>query len=218
MREKLNENPMMQIAVIGVLILVVGFIFLTRMKGSDTPAPPATTAADPATAGITTPGATAMAAVAAATSTDPAAVPTDGSVPVAAAPLTGAVSEFTPGRGLPKSVVKAYDSGAAVALLVTKNKGFDDKAMRRSIDSIKGKKDVDLFMVPVQKVPNYSQITQGVDLDRVPALIVIKPKHLDGKAQPPNATITYGYRTPQSVAQAVEDQLYHGKILGYSPK
>lgn len=33
MREKLNENPMMQVALIGVLVVVVGFLLLTSMGG-----------------------------------------------------------------------------------------------------------------------------------------------------------------------------------------
>lgn len=228
MREKLNENPMMQLAVIGVLVVVVGFIFITRMKsssdsGTATDPTAAATSTTPAATDPTT-GAPATTDPAAAAATDPAAAaagttPTDGSIPAAAPPLGATTTApFTAGPGLPKPVVDAYDKGGAVVLLVTKQKGFDDKHMRRAISSIRGNKDVDLFSIRVRDIADYSRIAQGVDLDRVPALVVIQPKKLAGKGQPPTATISYGYRDANSIAQAVEDQLYNGKTLTYAPK
>lgn len=213
MREKLNENPMMQMVVVGVLIVVVGFLFMTRMRSSTDSASTALPATDPgATAGATAP--------ATATATDPAATdPTaTGAAVPSAAPPAGATSTFKAGPGLPKPVVKAYDSGNAIALLVTKQAGLDDKEMRKAIGAIKGRNDVTVITVRVHDVAEYSRITEGVDLNRVPALVVIQPKKLTGKNDPPKATVSYGYRTPKSVTQAIDDQLYHGKRLGYSPK
>ena len=219
MREKLNDNPMIQIAVIGVLIVLVGFFFMTRMKGSSSDtaaAPPVTT--DPATgapAATTTPAATDPAT--GAPVTDPAAAAAAGTAAPAAAPPVASASDFTAGPGLPKQVVNAYNGGDAVALLITKQKGVDDKAMRKAVSSIRGKAEVDLFTVRVHDVAKYSRIARGVDLDRAPALVVIQPKKHVAKASPPEATVTYGFRTPQDVAQAVEDSLFDGKDKGYSP-
>ena len=55
MREKINDNPVAQVALLGVLVLVVGFLLLTRMGGSEeTPAAPAPTDASlPVTPGAT---------------------------------------------------------------------------------------------------------------------------------------------------------------------
>lgn len=228
MREKLNDNPVMQMAVIGLLVIVVGFLFVTRMRsasdsGGGTPPPTTTPAATPPTDPAAASAAPATAPTDPAAASDPAAAadPTAAATGIpSAAPAVGSgtVNDFKPGPGLPKSVVKAYDSGNAVALLITKQRGFDDKAMRRSVRSIKGKKDVTLLSTRVHDVADYSQVTQGVDLNRVPALVVIEPKKLAGKQQPPTASVSYGFRDERSVVQAVEDQLYKGKTLGYSPK
>lgn len=220
MREKLNENPMMQIAVIGLLVIVVGFLFLTRMRSaSDSGSTTPPSATDAALAVPVDPVAAAAAPTDPAVATDPAAAASATGTPSAAPAVgLGAVNDFKAGPGLPKRVVKAYDSGDAVALLITKQRGFDDKTMRRSVNAIKGKKHVTLLTTRLHNVADYSQITQGVDLNRVPALVVIEPKKLAGKGQPPTATVSYGFRDAKSVAQAVEDQLYQGKTLGYAPK
>jgi hypothetical protein len=225
MREKLNDNPVMQMVVIGVLIVLVGFFFMTRMKGSssDTAAAPAdpaaTTATDPAAAAAA-PATAAIDPATGAPAVDPATgLPaTTGAVPAAAPPAGVATTSFTSGPGLPKSIVKAYDDNKAVALLITKHKGIDDKDLRHEISKIKGKNDVAVFTTEVFDVAKYSRIAQGVDLDRVPALVLIQPKKLAGKGNPPEASVSYGYRTPESIATAVQDAIYHGKVKDYSPR
>jgi hypothetical protein len=55
-------------------------------------------------------------------------------------------------------------------------------------------------------------------VNRVPALVVIRPKRLTGGG-PPTAAVSYGFRGPDSVAQAVRDSLYKGPTnLPYYPK
>ena len=57
----------------------------------------------------------------------------------------------------------------------------------------------------------------GVDVNRVPALIVVRPRRLAHGA--PTATVSYGFRGPDSVQQAVRDALYKGpRNLPYYPK
>jgi hypothetical protein len=43
----------------------------------------------------------------------------------------------------------------------------------------------------------------------VPALVVVRPRGSGGDA--PQATVSYGFRDAQSVAQAVRDALYTGR-------
>ena len=70
--------------------------------------------------------------------------------------------------------------------------------------------DVALFIVSARGIARYSRITQGVDVERVPALIVIRPKKLaDGGL--PEASVSYGYRGPESIKQAVRDANYDGR-------
>jgi hypothetical protein len=56
-----------------------------------------------------------------------------------------------------------------------------------------------------------------VNVNRVPALVVVRPKKLTHG--PPVASVSYGFRGPDSVRQAVRDALYKGPTnLPYYPK
>jgi hypothetical protein len=80
-----------------------------------------------------------------------------------------------------------------------------------------GLPDVALFMTNAGHVSRYSRIASGVNLDRVPALIVLRPEKLANGT--PTATVSYGFRGPQSVTQAIADALYKGPTnVPYYPK
>ena len=73
-----------------------------------------------------------------------------------------------------------------------------------------------MFVVAAKDVSRYSRIAEGVNLDRVPALVVLEPRRqVEGDL--PGATINYGFRGPESVEQTVLDVLYDGKELPYHP-
>ncbi len=49
----------------------------------------------------------------------------------------------------------------------------------------------------------------------MPALVVMRPKQLsDGT---PQASVDYGFQTPQGVLQAVRDAAYDGREVTYHP-
>jgi hypothetical protein len=226
-RKALNDNPVAQIAVLGVLAVVVGFLLLTRVAGksgggdSSATSPtasgaPATSApADgsstvPSTAAGTTPHATSS-DEAPSTRGDGATVPPTGSV--SGAP----VGRFVAGPGLPASVVKAYADDKTVVLLVLRHRGIDDDQLRRNVERLRGRSDVALFVTNAGHIARYSRITQGVGVDRVPALIVLRPRRLAHGT--PTASVSYGVRGPESVDQAIRDALYKGPSnLPYYPK
>jgi hypothetical protein len=206
MREKLNENPVAQVAVLGVLALIVGFLLITRMGGgseeSAAPAPTATTPAATDATGTVTPPATGTAPV------TPAAP---------AAPVPTTAGDFKAGPGLPKDVVNAYDNGKVVVLLVVDNKGLDDQKLQAIVEGLNKRPDTTLFVVQSKNIADYSRIAQGVDLQQTPALVVLRPKKLT-KGPTPTAIIEYGFRGPESVLQLVEDALYKGPTdLPYYP-
>ena len=216
MRKALNENPVVQVVMLGVLGIVVAFLFMTRVMGQDdsggsTAADPAATtpAPAPATAGSTPTPATDPAATGAPAS--PAA--TEAAPPTAAAaPGVG----FEPGAGLPESVVRAHESGDVVALLVVNRKAPEDRRLEAEVNRLRGRSDTSVFVVEAKDVTRYSRIAEGVNLDRVPALVVLEPKRqVEGEL--PLATISYGFRGPESVEQAVRDVLYDGRELPYHP-
>ncbi len=206
MRKAINENPVVQIVLIGVLGIAVAFLFMTRVMGSadgggePAPATPTTSPA-PSTPVAGTPG-----------TADPAAVNTGAE---SAAPPAG-MPGFEPGPGLPASVVSAHEGGDAVVLLVTERKGIEDKPLRRYVEDLRSRSDVAVFTTTVQGIARYSRIAQGVDLNRAPALVIIKPG-AGGADALPAATIHYGYRGPDSVRTALRDAFYKGKQLPYHP-
>jgi hypothetical protein len=207
MRKAINENPLVQVGLIAVLVLIVAFLLLTRVmnQGSSGEAPPAEA---PAT-GVT-PEATAPAPVESA--------PAEAATSSPAAPEPDAAQGFAAGPGLPSSIVDAYDADKTVAVLVVRTKGIDDRALRLTSIALATRPEVKLFVVPAKHIARYSRIASGVDVNRVPALVVISPRKL-AKGGLPNAAVSYGFRGPASVVQAVKDAEYKGKTnLPYYPR
>jgi hypothetical protein len=194
MREKLNDNPLVQVAILGVLLVAVGFFVLSSMGGgkeesAESPEPTVTTA-------------TGSAIVATATEGEAAAAPEPGAFAAAVAPP-------------PRPVTAAYKNGDTVVLLFVKNGGIDDKLVKRSVERLSGLPNVATFVVPAHEIARYTTISQGVEVNRTPALVVIRPKHLSQGV--PSASVQYGFRSPASVEQAVIDAEYKGPTLDYHP-
>ena len=213
MRKAINENPVVQAALIGVLVIVGGLMLLMRMGGSDEPAAEAPVAAAPAT------DSAAAAPAAGAPATDPtAAAPATGTPAPAGAAPAGAPGTFKAGPGLPEEIVAAYDAGDAVVVLVVNERGIDDRRLKTMVQTLKSNPGAAVFVVDVRYVADYTRITEGVDLDRTPALVVLRPKALT-EGSMPSAVVSYGFRGEASVQQALEDALYKGpEDLPYYPK
>ena len=130
-------------------------------------------------------------------------------------PTTVSPDALVPGPGLPRPVISAWNHGDAVVLLIARGGATDDRLVRSSVEAL-SEPGVAVFVAKAGKVARYSRITQGVGVNRVPALVVVRPKRLSGGT--PRATVSYGFRDSQSVVQAVHDALYSGKDnLPYNP-
>ena len=215
MRQALNSNPVAQAALIGLLAIGVAFMLLTRVMNRDdgAAAPPASTSssaapsADPAAASPTD-----------AAPTDSVASPTPGVPESPAVPRAEDAGSFVAGPGLPKPIVKAYTAGRPVVLLITRKAGVEDKRLRALVDHARSIGDSDVFTTNAHGIARYSRITRGVDVSRVPALVVLRPRRLN-EGPVPEATVSYGFRGPESVEQAVRDALYEGRRdLPYYPE
>ena len=221
MRRALNDNPVAQIAVLGVLVVIVGFLLMTRMahKSGDSDSAATSSAAPAAPAPADTTGA----------STSPSPVvgttpPSAGTAVVAptTAPPAGAVAGaqlggFVAGPGLPAPVAKAYANDKAVVLFVFRHGGLDDSAVRSSVERLRGRSELGVFVTHAAHIARYARITEGVDVNRVPALIVVRPRHLTHGT--PTASVSYGFRGPDSVGQAIRNALYKGpSSLPYYPR
>jgi hypothetical protein len=209
MRQALNENPKVQAGVV-VFLLIAGVLLFMKMSAKPEAGP-----TDPTALSAT--GVPATGTGAGAAPTDPAAAAATGAVPAAgtaaAVPsvptASGTVSPeaLIPGPGLPADVAQAYARGNAVVLLIVKDGATDDELVRNSVNQI-SRSGVAVFVAPASDVARYSRITQGAGVNRVPALVVVRPRRVGGDV--PQATVSYGFRSTASVVQAVDDALYSG--------
>ncbi len=205
MREKLNENPMAQVVLVGILVVVAAFFFIGKPGGGEESeeAPAGEVAAT--VNGVPATGATPGEAVESAVESLEAGA----TAAVAAAPTS------VPTPQPPRPLTAAYEAGKTVVLLIVHEGGIDDAFTTRSSLLLSALSDVALFVVPAEKIARYAAVTVGLDVNRVPALVVMKPKRLSGGT--PQASVNYGFQTPQSVVQAVVDANYRGREATYYP-
>lgn len=189
MREKLNENPLAQVTLLGVL-LVFGVYMLTSMGG----------------------GGESESASEAESSTTVTSAPAI--TPAGETPVTGSATP-APVPPPPSDVTTAFNAGETVVLLIVREGGIDDRMVREDAGALKGMSNVALFVVPAQKIARYAAITEGVGVNRVPALVVLRPKALSNGV--PTASVSYGYQEAEDVVQAVVDARYKGRTLSYHP-
>lgn len=190
MREKLNNNPVVQMAVIGVLLVAGGIFLLMTMGGGEEEASEG--GAVTATVG-----------------------PVEAPVEALEAESPAAAPMPAPPIDPPKKVVDAWESGATVALLFVREGGIDDHLVEHAAEGLATLSNVTSFVVPAKSIARYSALTSGVGIDRVPALVVLAPKRVAGAM--PTASVHYGFQSPQSVVQAVVDAGYKGPTLDYHP-
>lgn len=201
MREKLNSNPLAQVGLIGVLIVLAGFFAMTKMGGGEEDA--ASTTTTTASTTIETPAGTASVTASLTTPTGTPAVPAStGSIPV-------------PPQPPPREVTDAWAADRTVVLLFVRDGGIDDRLVEATVERLGAFPDAAVFVVPAGRIARYAAIAQGVDVNRVPALVVIRPKRLSEDI--PTASVQYGFQSPQSVAQAVVDAGYKGRTVPYHP-
>lgn len=194
MREALNSNPLAQLGVVGVLLVVVAIFLMSSGGGEEEePAAPAEATTE-ATASV-------------------AEAPAEGGSLASALSAVGQAAAAAP--PLPRPVLAAWDANKTLALLFVRDGGIDDRLAKDAIGVLTRFPDATVFVVPAAKISRYAAITEGVGVDRVPALVVVTPKHL--KKTVPTASVSYGFQSAESIEQAVIDAGYRGKTLDYHP-
>jgi hypothetical protein len=201
MREQINNNPLAQIGIIGILLVAVGIFAMSSMGGGGEEEAETTTSS----ATVTGPEGSA---------TITATVTSEGEIATpATAPPPGALAAAAP--PLPADVTAAFAANQTVVLLFVRNGGIDDRLVVPAVKRLGALPGVSTFVVPANRIARYAAIAQGVDVDRVPALVVVRPKHLDKGI--PSASVLYGFQSSQSIVQAVIDAGYKGRTLDYHP-
>ena len=195
MREKLNDNPMMQVVVIGVLLLVTGVFLMSTMGGGESGEESESSSASSAS-----------------TSAESAA-----EAPAGLTAALAMVSRASAGSAppLPHPVLAAWNADRTVVLLFVHDGGIDDRLVKAATARLTTLPEAATFTVPASQISRYAAITEGVGVNRVPALVVVRPKRLHQTI--PTASVSYGFQSGQSVVQAVIDAGYKGPTLDYHP-
>lgn len=194
MRDALNSNPLVQLAVVGVLLVAVAVFVFSSGGGGE----------EEETAGG---GGEATVSV-----TDTEAGGSTGDVAESLSVATGAPLDAPPP---PRRVLDAWRANHTLVLLFVRSGGIDDRLVKVATTGLAGFRDAAVFVVPAAKISRYAVITEGVGVERVPALVVVTPRHL--KRTVPTASVSYGFQSPQSIAQAVIDAGYRGPTVDYHP-
>lgn len=195
MREKLNDNPMMQVVVIGVLLLVTGVFLMSTMGGGEG-------------------GEEAESSEASSASTS-AESPAEAPAGLTAALAMVSRASAAHAKPLPRPVLAAWNDDKTVVLLFVHDGGIDDRLVKAATARLASLPQAATFIVPASQISRYAAVTEGVGVNRVPALVVVRPKRLHQTI--PTASVSYGFQSGQSVVQAVIDAGYKGPTLDYHP-
>jgi hypothetical protein len=196
MREQLNNNPLVQMGAIAALLLAAAIFLLTSMGGGGEEE------GESGSSSITT------------TAPGEGAAPSPGDAPPPEA-VTGAGAPALATQPPPRPVMDAWNANQPVVLLSVHDGGIDDDLVKLASSSLSGMAGVSTFTVPASQIARYASITQGVGVDRVPALVVLGPKKLNQAV--PTASVSYGFQDSESIEQAVIDAGYKGPTLEYHP-
>jgi hypothetical protein len=199
MRDAINSNPLVQAAVIGVLLIVAAVFVMSSSggEGEGSAAPTETTAA------VVEAGAPAST-----TAGEASAAPAASAFALASQAAASAPSP-------PRPVLDAWSANKTVVLLFVRDGGIDDRLVKLATEGLAGFSGAAVFVVPASRIARYAAITEGVGVSRVPALVVLTPKHL--KKSVPTASVSYGFQSAESVRQAVIDAGYKGPTVDYHP-
>lgn len=195
MREKLNNNPLAQVAVVAVLLIATGFFVLSSMGGGEEESESSATTPTTATTAPAEPAAAAATSLATA--------------------LSPASSLATDAPPPPRPVIDAWNANKTLVMLFVRDGGIDDRLVTAATARLGALSGVATFVVPARRISRYAAITEGVGVDRVPALVVVRPKRLDHTM--PTASVSYGLQSPASIVQAVVDARYKGPTVDYHP-
>lgn len=194
MRDKLNDNPVAQVVLIGVLLLV-GVVFFMSASGGEKG------------------GEESESGEAAASATESESTEAPAGLSAALAMVSQASAAHA--KPLPGPVVSAWNADKTVVLLFVHDGGIDDRLVKAATVRLQTLPEAATFVVPASEISRYAAVTEGVGVNRVPALVVIRPKSVHQTI--PSASVDYGFQSGESIVQAVIDAGYRGPTLPYHP-
>jgi hypothetical protein len=219
MRDALNSNPLVQLGVVGALLVVVAVFLMSSGGGGGEEEGSSGSGAGTTEATVHVAGSGASGTATGATPGEAVEGAVEAAEAGAGGSLSSALSEFAAASSdappLPHRVIAAWKDNKTLVLLFVRDGGIEDRLVKVATRGLARFPDAVVFVVPAKRIARYAAITEGVGVERVPALVVVTPKHL--KKTVPTASVSYGFQSPQSVAQAVIDAGYTGRTLDYHP-
>jgi hypothetical protein len=199
LRERINSDPKLQLGLGAVLLIVVVFVLMGKGGGESAE----TVVEEPTAASVE------------ATGTTPGL---EGGAEESLAALSASVKA----PPLPQAMTAAYEANETVAVLFVRNGGIDDRLVKlysrflhRHLPETRFQIDFKLFVVPVKQIGRYAALTLGMQVQRVPAFVVLRRKSLSKGG--PEGSILYGYQAPARILLSVRDASYKGPAGSYHP-
>ena len=90
-------------------------------------------------------------------------------------------------------MIAAWNDDKTVVLLFVHDGGIDDKLVKAATARLAALPEAATFIVPASQISRYAAITEGVGVNRVPALVVVRPKRLHQTI--PTASVSYGFQS-----------------------
>jgi hypothetical protein len=208
-REKLNENPIAQVGLILLLVVAGAYMFISSSGGGEEES------AAPTEATVAVAGTSAVGTATGASPGEAVEGAVESALESSSATSVSAPPTAIPAPPPPRPVTAAYDSGKTVVLLIVHDGGIDDRLVKQASSQLESNSEVALFTVPAKQIARYAAITVGLEVNRVPALVVMRPKQLSEGT--PQASVDYGFQTSRGVLQAVQDAAYDGREVTYHP-
>lgn len=226
MRERLNNDPKVQLGVLAIAAVALGLVLMIQLGGggggaatdpSATTTTPATGASgtDTAATGTDASGSSAGTATATPPATSAETVTPSATAPTTTPPATGGSEALLPTKGLPSDVLVAYAKNKPVVLLVIDPRSRTAPRLKKYAFQLDGYRDASIFVIGTKRVPQFSRITEGVQVSQVPAIVVVTPRKANEGA--PTASVSYGVRSKKSFRQAIKDATYQGQSLPAYP-
>ena len=155
----------MQLAVIGVLLVLAGVFVMSSKGGGEEEAESS----------------------ASATGASVESTATEAPVGLSAALAMVSQASAAHARPLPSPVVSAWKADKTVVLLFVHDGGIDDRLVKDATGRLQNLQGVATFVIPAGQISRYAAVTEGVGVNRVPALVVHP-----AQAGPPDGPVGLG--------------------------
>ena len=114
-----------------------------------------------------------------------------------AAPQADSKPKAAAATTVPADVTRALEQKRTVVLFFHQRGSADDAATAKAVDSVRGRRGVKVFSVPISRLAEYRGVTGGAGVSQAPAVVIL--------AAPGKARLIEGFVDSETLAQEVTD-------------